>query len=382
MPKKTLLLDARQVTAPRSKTAISRVLSQTLGIGDVDSRLRRTHKSISGSCDSQKYFFKLVSPEVASTELRGYEVARRVLPVPKLYFVLRFADASLFLYSFEKSAGPGAMLLRAIANKRIARRAIQAIASHYLNSYATQKKHVRVYPLSLYFKARVSPTLTHTIPKDSRVGPLLDYRFSVNGHLHADSCSTIIHRAIAYFRKPTRETAFVSQGDPTLLNIGLRPVFVDFETAGLNPVVAEFAIFFWGVLIGNTYFDPKYRPASFFANDWFRRYWRPIAPIITYRIDHTNKLVNVGLRMRTTNGQHELLTHYIRLFINRTRIREIETRFKCFLVLRALAVSDFSTYSFRDKILALSLLATICNRPMMNSTIINPSFYLETQPPI
>ena len=77
------------------------------------------------------------------------------------------------------------------------------------------------------------------------------------------SVMKIIKETTKYFNKKHIYDCYLTQGDPNVLNIGRKPIFFDFETAGYNSILAEIATFIWSILFADLYFAPKYHKNSF-----------------------------------------------------------------------------------------------------------------------
>ncbi|OIO41876.1 hypothetical protein COU62_04545 [Candidatus Pacearchaeota archaeon CG10_big_fil_rev_8_21_14_0_10_35_219] len=190
---------------------------------------------------------------------------------------------------------------------------------------------------------------------------ILDYSWIINGRKYNLTIRKIIDLTKDYFKVNKAENCFLSQGDPILNNIGYKPVFFDFETAGFNPIVAEASIFFWGVFIAEVYFNPKYHKSSYYRHQKVTKDGLN-KPQIKYSINEKSKTIELEIAYSISERQRFFLSAYHN-FIKQMSQREF-LNFSHFLTMRALTTLDIKKYSKKDVMTTLAILVLLYKNPI------------------
>jgi len=98
---------------------------------------------------------------------------------------------------------------------------------------------------------------------DLPVSRLAEYVIVVNGRPLALGWTAALRRLRTHFQRDETVCAALTQGDPTDVNLAYPLAWFDYDTAGLNSVLGEFANFLWYVTALGGWLVPTYNPAAF-----------------------------------------------------------------------------------------------------------------------
>lgn len=250
----------------------------------------------------------------------------------------------------------------------------------YAKLFQNTKAYHDTYPVENFFKNRIDTRIKEIVMKDQRIINMLDYKLIINGEIFPDTTRNILNDVIKYFSKRRNEICFLSQGDPTTINIGDKPIFFDFETSGMNPIVAELAIFFWAVFIAESYYNPKYHPESFERRKIFIKEYICNKPMIQYRIGKKEKTLEINLKYSPLYKKIDILQFYFNEFIKKSLCGKMEelNKLRYFLAMRILSTFDISKYSEEDIMSSIAFLHIFCNSNSIDrNPHINKIFYKQ-----
>lgn len=357
---------------------IKKIISKSLNKKCYINYIVYQDKSISGKIkiNKQNFFFKIKSRANIKNEVKNYYKICYFYPVPKLEYLLKLKKNWILLYKFENSIKKNKGLFLDYLNKTPKNfKNFKKLINFYLSSFETSNSHSDEYPLSEYFIKRLRKRLKPNVLGDKRRSYLLKYNIIINNIEFKFNTYEIIQRTMRYFQSKPRELSFFSQGDPTLINLAEKPLFFDFETSGLNPILAEFSIFFWGVYIAETYYYPKYHKESYLNHDLFLRNINANKPIIKFRIDDKNKTIYLNLRYNPSKIKKQLIRLYVDGFLKRTSLKLSDDSLKHFLLMRILTSLNVSKFTLEDYLSSLAFLNLFCNfkvtKPLKSTDFFN-----------
>jgi hypothetical protein len=98
---------------------------------------------------------------------------------------------------------------------------------------------------------------------DLPVTRLAEYVLVVNGQPLSLGWTATLRRLRSHFERNEPVWAALTQGDPTDVNLAHPLAWLDYDTAGLNSILGEFANFLWYVTALGGWLVPTYNPAAF-----------------------------------------------------------------------------------------------------------------------
>lgn len=182
---------------------------------------------------------------------------------------------------------------------------------------------------------------------------ILDYDICVNGKIR--KTREILNECCKYFNEEHKYLCFLTQGDPNVLNIGIKPIFFDFNTAGYNYYVAEFSTFMWSILIADAYFCPKYHMNSYYNHEEICHKQNKYKPEIIYKIE--NKCITIEGKAKTSNIRANFVLKYLEMLKNNNL--KINKDIIYFLIMRILCIFNLNEMSEFDKIYCLYFVHTV-----------------------
>ena len=200
-----------------------------------------------------------------------------------------------------------------------------------------------------FFKDRVETRLKRWYNNEE----LLKYTINING-IESKSTMSIIEETISFFEKKQNLKCSLTQGDPNTLNIGIKPIFFDFATAGNNPIIAEFSTIFWSVLIADAYFCPKYHSNSYYRHEKVYDNIEKFKPNIGYKIDNKTKKIHIQSNIKTSKIRMIFIKEYINMLKNLNI--EIQKEVIYFFTMRILCVFDIRTMDENDYFYSIFIL--------------------------
>lgn len=191
----------------------------------------------------------------------------------------------------------------------------------------------------------------------------MDYDICVNEKKR--KTRDIINECCEYFNKKHPYLCFLTQGDPNVLNIGIKPIFFDFNTAGYNYYVAEFATLMWSILIADAYFCPQYHTNSYYNHEKICKEYCKYKPQISYQIN--NRCIAIEGKAKTSNARVNFIIKYLEM-LNRNNLR-LDNDIVYFLIMRILCIFDINKMSEFDKVYCIYFVHIIYELRTLGSLI-------------
>ncbi|MFE0267883.1 hypothetical protein ACFWZ7_05140 [Nocardiopsis alba] len=248
-------------------------------------------------------------PAEARAEVRGHNSLSPYYRVPALYGRLRIPAGAVLLY------------------ERLPIRADHGLFLDLLNSPGPDMKYLDSYLQQLIttYRQVIEQTLQLTAPEQlvrklywdrAASGGRLDtyyqgvdfeafpgvpastlnaYTLVINGRQHHLDWSACLARSKEYFTSGAPEWTALTQGDPTDVNLACAPVaWLDYDTAGMNSILGEFANFLWYTTAMGGWLVPRYNPGAFTDHPaTFERCTENTPTWRSARVDSRHKLVHL-----------------------------------------------------------------------------------------
>jgi len=312
------------------------------------------------SIEDRKFFYKLLSISDYKKEMNGYEVIKNVYPVANLIFngVVNNKNG-LLLYEYEESINKNCgLLVDLFANNNSYSKdsyLFDRILLLYKNSFQGSFKVVKSKTSDIFFKDRIKSRLDIYYNKkffeevENISFDFCDYKIS---NINFEKIVTSLRK---FFNNRKEEHCVISQCDPNDLNIGTKPIVLDYLAGGYNPFMAEFAVFFWYCIAQGNYFSIVYN-----KNEYVNH------PSIIRKIDKVTFRKNTLIH-HINHKRKEFLVNYIEKVVSpllkkaRADYNWYED-FKNYLVMRIISVFDISKMKYEDKLLSLAYLDIFYNR--------------------
>ncbi|WP_117665758.1 hypothetical protein [Micromonospora sp. MW-13] len=323
------------------------------------------------------------NPAEAAAEIAGYRRIQHHYPLPALHAHHRIGRWTLTVYDRHRPDQPDTgLLLDAITAGDVGDLAnldhgLDAILDHYRHVIGTTMRHLpasqtigklyrdRAQPggrLDLYYGH--NPNLL-TMPDRSaiRCSDLHETTLVINGQprrLDFDALVTDLRTAL----HPDQQTwAATTQGDPTDVNIGLddqnRPVWFDYDTAGLNSLAGEIACFLWYQRLHAAWLVPRYNPGAF--ADHRRAITDAVRPQV--RLARLSaRTIAIDYQHRPSAARQHTIARYLGQFARplATSIgTDLLTWLRPYLAMRLLAVYPLHQMEPSDAALSIGLLADL-----------------------
>jgi len=326
----------------------------------------------------RKYFFKLLKKRTGHKEFAGYKDLIGKFPVPQLEKVFEDYDDLLLLYDYEESIKKDHGLLVDEINKRLhtSRKInLKEIFNIWKENFIhTAKWGIRPPSNMEFFKGRIKRGGRWDVwYKKAKVEingekilfkKLLKKQFIINKRLMKRSPYELYNIAKKNLTKRKRMIELVSQGDPIEMNIGMKPIFFDFDKAGLDDFLGENANFIYSVLIDGGYFSPKYHKDAFWLHPKsLKNIEEHKYKFLNYKIDRKRVFVNYELKIPKVRAN--ILKQYFKEIIY-PLIRVMGLSFERYdkvlsdyLFARFMLVHDVSKMETEDIFLTLAMISEI-----------------------
>lgn len=305
---------------------------------------------------TKQYFFKFGTLDNMLQEIRGYLSLKDNYPVPNLVTIYMLNEQIILIFDYLMDVDVNKGLLIDYINDNINSKNINhvIVINNILKSYIESLKNKVIAnscPIDAFYKYRIKeriiPWYVEKVNND-----ILNYRLIIND-VEYMSTSEIINQCIHYFNTSKNLSCILTQGDPTEVNIALRPMFFDFQTSGYNYVVGELAIFFWSLYIAGGYFYPKYHKVAYHYHDKTIDNINKNKPILKYEINNVNKKILVKFKYNPNNIRSQILKDYIHLFNDKRLMQEINENLPYFLMIRIIGTLNIYNMEESDTILSM-----------------------------
>lgn len=371
----------KEIKIRKLKKSVSLILSEQFSSFKL-AGIHKQYNSINGIFfnNNRKFFFKVLLKKQATTEVTGYNKLK-LYPVPELCCIINTTKYSILIYKYENTVGSDKGLLIDFINQNFSlNKQGNNIINEILNIWhenfmKTTKWSNGGSPNDNLFKKRIATdgrydlwynSKNMTKKRKNSLKKLSAYKFIINNKKYKKTIN-VMHKEVKkeplYARKRFR---VVSQGDPLETNIGTKPVFFDFENAGLNDFIGETAVFIWGTLIDGGYFSPKYHVQAYWLH---RKTLRNIKKhkylYLNYVTDHTAKEIKIDYNLKIPLIRRYILENYLKkvvkpiLKIANLDMKDYFKRIKSYMFMRIMCVHNLVNMSEGDVMFSLALLADI-----------------------
>lgn len=304
--------------------------------------------------NNKMYFFKILNRQQFVDEITGYMQIKEILPVSKIKEIFEFQNYCIIIFEYEKTISKNQGLLNDffVKNDLIISDDTEFTLNKIINLYKkTFKKKIfkEEYPMQQFFKNRINSRLEKWYDNEK----LLNYRVVING-MESIRTRAIINDCINFFNVRNKLECALTQGDPNTLNIGIKPIFFDFATAGYNPIICELVTIFWSVTIADAYFCPKYHKKSYRNHEKVFENIDKFSPNIKYTIDEKKREISIVSDIKTSKVRINFMEKYIKM------LKELDFNITkdiiYFLTMRILCVFDIRIMEEKDYFYSIFIL--------------------------
>lgn len=310
------------------------------------------NNSINGSMikNKIKYFFKIMSSERCKQEIEGYSSIKAEYPVPRLVEYIEYTDTGILIYEYVNAIknNQGLLhdyILKCEAKNTYTSDVVKKIFQYYDESLKKICK-VNSFPMEEFYKKRINTRLLKWY-KDWGIN---EYKIIINENININ-LEEIIRTLENFFEKPKTYEAFLSQGDPNTVNIGIKPIFMDLTTAGYNCVEAEIAAFIWSELIADAYFCPKYHAKSYKDHEKILHIYDNYKPNLKYSINRDEKTIQIDGNLKISKIRKKILNEYLKIFTKNYIF--VGEELKYYIVMRILCIFNIREMEEIDTIYSL-----------------------------
>ena len=194
------------------------------------------------------------------------------------------------------------------------------------------------YPMQKFYENRIDSRLNKYFYSN-----WIDYNFIINNESSL-KIQDIFDEINVYFKKNKIHKCVLSHGDLNTMNIGLKPLLMDFTTSGYNCIEAEIALFSISILFIDLYFSPKYHKNSYKNHEHVFNHIPKID--CDYIID---KEVSIKASIKTTLNRKKIIEKYIE------NLDYNDDDLVYFILMRLLTIFDIDKYDDSDKYYSLFL---------------------------
>jgi hypothetical protein len=318
-------------------------------------------------------------PAEALAEIRGHRVLAPHYPLPGLHAHLRVPGGRLFVYErlpggrdhglfldlLNRPGAPDSELQDYMRDMTaFYRKAIAATARRVYPGDVVRKLYWdRAQPggrLDTYYQGR-DFLFHHPVP----VGQLHHHTLIINNReLHLDWNRTL-DALRQHFADDEPVWAALTQGDPTDVNLAHPLAWLDYDTAGMNSLLGEFANFLWYTTALGGWLAPTYNPDAFadhpvtntrLAANRPKLHWAVVdARTRTIHIDYSSAPAPTRRAAAALYWQHLVEPTAADLWPG----QDLGTLLRPYLAMRILAVYNLSDLTPHDRIITLAQLAEV-----------------------
>ena len=328
------------------------------------------NNSINGSIIKKeiKYFFKIMSLDRCKQEIKGYLSIKAEYPVPGLVEYIEYSNIGILIYEYVNSIKNNQGLLHdyilQCEEKNIyTSDVVKKLFKYYEKSLKTIYK-VNSFPMEEFYKERINTRLLKWY-KDWEIN---EYKIIINGTIYIN-LKEIIRTLKNFFEKPNMFEAFLSQGDPNTVNLGIEPIFMDLTTSGYNYIVAEIANFTWSELIADAYFCPKYHAKSYKGHEKILSLYDNYKPNLKYSINNNKKIIKIDGALKISKIRKNVLNEYLEIFVkNNIAVGE---ELKYYILMRILCIFNIREMEEIDTIYSLFCVGMFLKFPEKEKNILS-----------
>lgn len=213
---------------------------------------------------NNKYFYKIISKKLANREIKGYKALCSKYPVARLIGGYPLDDEkSVLVFEYETTINrESGLLIDFFANKTEIDGTIINILELYRKIFIDTLCLDSGKSSDILFKSRIKTRLIKYYDQNF-IDQMDGVKLILNGHELTLQLKMVIESIKNFFNNQTKTWCVLSQCDPGDLNIGIKPIILDYLAGGYNPLMAEFATFFWYQLAMSNYFALKYHHKAY-----------------------------------------------------------------------------------------------------------------------
>jgi len=305
----------------------------------------------------QKFFYKLLVIDEYKKELQGYNFLKEFYPVSNLIFYKELnTKYGLLVFEYENSVDiKEGMLVELFSNSKTFNQdksKLVKILNLYKQVFLKSIKKTKENSCHVFFEDRIK----------SRIEKYYNKQFIekyTNNDIELNSYSVLIDLDIIlksikkYFSHDKNRWSVISQCDPNDLNIGVKPILFDYLAGGYNPLMAEFAVFFWYNLAQGSYLSPLYNGS--FADH--KRIYKKLDKVIMNKNKITHK-ISVKRKAFIIEYIDKVLVPVVK---KTEGYNDWYDDFKNYFAMKILAVFDVSKIKEKDTCLSLGYLQLFYN---------------------
>jgi hypothetical protein len=211
----------------------------------ISDRVTESRESGIFSIGPFSYFFKHLPIDLFRRELNGYKFLRHHYPVPDLLFSESQGDSGILIFSSEKSIGnERGLLVDLIASETREAETYSSLLSLFQSTFLRTLRKAQGRSSDVFFRNRIETRLA-PLQMSSVIAQMETRSVSLNGlPIDFGGIRILLKDVARFFRRRRTSWCVASQCDPNDLNLGLKPLILDFTAGGMNPLMAEFATFF------------------------------------------------------------------------------------------------------------------------------------------
>jgi hypothetical protein len=322
-------------------------------------KINKNTNNINGvfAVDEFKFFYKVLTIEEYDRELNGYNQLKKYYPVSRLVYNHKISSKNgILIFEYENSVdSKSGLLVSLFFNNHSFNKdklLFSKILSIYKNVFIKTISKTQETSSDVFFSNRIKTRINKFYSKDF-LDTYLNKKIKLNNFEIFLNTEGVIMSVKKYFKIKKNKWSVVSQCDPNDLNIGTKPVLFDYLAGGKNPLMAEFAVFFWYNLAQGSYLSTKY---NYSLKEYIKN---------RDKLDNVS-LINNTIRHKISKKRKEFILSYIDEVIlpvikNIGIYEDWYNDFKNYFAMKVLAVFDVSKMSKKDVLLSLGYLELFYN---------------------
>ena len=319
------------------------------------------------------------NPAEALAEVRGHRTLASHYPLPDLHAHLRIPGGRLLLYERLPGGRDHGLFLDLLNRPGVPdselqdymrdmtgfyRKAIAATARPVHPGDVVRKLYWdRAQPggrLDAYYQGR-DFLLGQLVP----VSQLHRHTLIVNGHELRLDWNRIIGGLRAHFAADEPVWAALTQGDPTDVNLAHPLAWLDYDTAGMNSLLGEFANFLWHTTALGGWLAPTYNPDAFTDHPATNTHLAANRPKLHWAVvDARARTIRVEYSSAPMPARQTAAALYWQNLVEPAAAdlwpdQDLGALLRPYLAMRILAVYNLADLSAHDRIITLARLAEV-----------------------
>jgi hypothetical protein len=303
--------------------------------------------------DSKLFIKEFFSEAPLLKELNGYEIVSKYYPVAKLLNLSTCKNEGRLVFEYEESIGSNKGLLLDIFNGADTANSFADILNMYLSVFDKTLEKTAASAADTFFKDRALKLKEKYPTLYSAKEPI---KIKFNNSDISFKFSQIVDEVVSYFNDDTHNTlwSIVSQGDPSDVNLGIKPILLDYLCGGRVPLMAEFASLVWEQVAQSVVLAPTYNPKTYAEHD------------LVYKQTPTISIQDNHLKFAPSKDRIRFLNEYTKRImvpiIKKINYPDWYEDFKHFIAMRIIGVFDINNFSTEHRLLALGYLGLFYNK--------------------